>query len=128
MRIATRVYAKRTTGGFFRVLFAVGLLLALTLNPIAMRNHMANASPVQSEISFGSGEVAAPGLHALHITKQADSTANGKICPQMAPCTAILASYGGPLLAEFPMDKQVLPSVPLADGRALAPPFHPPIT
>jgi len=99
------------------LVLALSLLVALGLNPPVMQRHMANAGPVH-EVSTGE----MPSM--VHEGSQATT---GEFCVQMAPCIAIIGQEPE-MRAVEPFVAQLKPApMPLADSRALAPPFHPPI-
>jgi hypothetical protein len=96
---------------------ALSLVVALGLNPVVMQRHMANAGPTHEVVS---AEMPAMAHEAQHAP-------SGEFCVQMAPCTAII-SQAPELRVEGIIVARVAPApMPLADSRALAPPFHPPI-
>ncbi len=96
---------------------ALSLLLALALNPVAMQRHMANTAPAHA---MARAEMPA-------MAQEAQQAPSGGFCVQMAPCTAII-SQAPEMRFEAVVIARVAPTpMPLADSRALAPPFHPPI-
>ncbi len=132
MRNATQISPTPSVSFAGRWLLAVFLLLALAFNPIAMRSHMASAATNTDQMqvmasAYISANISAAISADLHAQHQAQLGDSGVICPQMAPCTAVLGGYSGALLGETPVARLALPLAALADGRALAPPFHPPI-
>lgn len=107
------------TGLIARLLLAAVLLFALAFNPIAMRAHMANASPASPMLEVAMDMSASP--HADH------QQAGENICPQMAPCTAVLSGLQNLELTEVFLSRLEVAPEALAKGLAPAPPFHPPI-
>lgn len=96
---------------------ALSLVGALGANSLVMQRHMANAGPTHEVVSAEMPALA-------HEAQQAPS---GEFCVQMAPCTAII-SQAPELRAEGILVARIVPApMPVADSRALAPPFHPPI-
>lgn len=120
MRMDISIIAKSLT----RMVFAVVLLMAFIFNPLAMRAHMANAATPAGISMDMPTFVADPSLHEQH---QKAPEAAQNICPQMAPCIAVLAAFSGALLDEAPVSIRNTGTGILANSRALAPPYHPPI-
>ncbi len=120
MRMDISIIAKSLT----RMILAVVLLMAFIFNPLAMRAHMANAATPAGIAMDMPAFAADPADHAQH--KMAPESAKN-ICPQMAPCIAVLAAFSGALLDEAPVAIRNTGAGILANSRALAPPYHPPI-
>jgi len=120
MGLERKIYGKI----FLRVVFAAVLLMAFIFNPLAMRAHMANAGTVAGIEAGIVDQVMDPALHAEHA-KAPESPAD--ICPQMAPCIAVLAQFNGALLDEAPLAIRNTGEGKLANGRIPPPPYHPPI-
>ncbi len=120
MRERSNNSAIRGFGFVTRLLLAAVLFFALGFNPVAMRAHMAappDASPMLEMAMANMG--ATP--HADH------QKSPGNICPQMAPCTAVLSGLQNLEFTEILLSRLEIAPVPLAKSRAPTPPFHPPI-
>ncbi len=96
---------------------ALSLIVALGSNPLLMQRHTANAAATHNVMASETPAMA-------HESAQAVS---GGFCVQMAPCVAII-SQAPELRVESIIVVRIVPApIPLANSRALPPPFHPPI-
>jgi len=96
---------------------ALSLAGALGANPLVMQRHMANIAAAHDVIAAEMPDMA-------HAPAQA---ASGGFCVQMAPCTAIISQAPELRMVGIVVARVAPAPMPLADSRALAPPFHPPI-
>ena len=99
------------------LMLALSLVGALGASPLVMQRHMANIAATHNVLAAELPDMA-------HEPSQAVS---GGFCVQMAPCTAIISQEPEPRFVGIVVARVAPAPVPLADSRALAPPFHPPI-
>ncbi len=96
---------------------ALAVVFSLGANPLVMQRHMANTGSSHPMASAEMPDMA-------HGATQAPS---GEFCVQMAPCSAIISQAPEQRFVGVVVARVAPAPMPLADSRALAPPFHPPI-
>ena len=96
---------------------ALSVLFTLSATPLLMQRHMENIAATHDVIAAEMPTMA-------HEPAQAMS---GGFCVQMASCTAIINQDPALRVVGIVVARIAPAPMPLANSRALAPPFHPPI-
>ena len=96
---------------------ALSLVVALGSNPVLMQRHMVNTAATHSVMASDSSAVAHEPAPAI----------SGGFCVKMAPCVAIISQAPEPRVVGIVVARIAPATLQLTDGRALAPPLHPPI-